>query len=141
MPLKVPNYGEWDGERRNLSGHHPPACTCYRCNEAKMPGRENRQPPQTASSPAAAQPTAPARPSAPKPKPVGPRPARRPLRATGRVIGTALRYAAALHLVTIAGLAIYAVVQDGTAGVAPALAAAWDAYAGAWTSVIQAIRG
>lgn len=140
MPLKVQNYGEWDGERRNLSGHHPPACTCYRCNEAKMPGRENRQPPQTTSVPAApAQQAAPSRPAAPRP--AGTRPARRPMRAIGRVIGAVLRYAVALHLATIAGLAIYALAQDGTAGVAPALAAAWDAYAGAWSSAIQAIRG
>lgn len=140
MPLKAPNYGEWDGERRNLTGHHPPACTCYRCNEAKSAGQENRRPPQAASGPAApTQQAAPARPAAPKP--AGTRPARRPLRAMRRVIGAALRYAAALHLVTIAGLAIYAVVQDGAAGVAPALAAAWDAYAGAWTSAVQAIGG
>ena len=33
MPLKIQNYGDWRGDRR--SGHHPPACTCYRCNEER----------------------------------------------------------------------------------------------------------
>ena len=33
MPLKIQNYGEWRGDRRG--GHHPPACTCYRCNEER----------------------------------------------------------------------------------------------------------
>ena len=62
-------------------------------------------------------------------------------KGSGGKTGAALRYAAALHLATIAGLAIYALAQDGAAGVAPALAAAWDAYAGAWTSAVQAVRG
>ena len=66
MPLKVQNYGEWDGERRNQRGYHPPACTCYRCNEAKMPVRETRRPGQADSAPAAPQQTAPSRPSAPE---------------------------------------------------------------------------
>ena len=140
MPLKVQNYGEWDGERRNLQGHHPPACTCYSCNEAKRAGQENRPSPPAAAGPAPVTPqTAPSRPAAPRP--AGTRPARRPMRAIGRVIGAALRYTVALHAVTIAGLAIYALAQDGAAGVAPALAAAWDAYAGAWASAIQAVRG
>ena len=33
MPLRIQNYGEWRGDRRG--GHHPPACTCYRCNEER----------------------------------------------------------------------------------------------------------
>ena len=31
--MKVQNYGEWRGDRRG--GHHPPACTCYACNEQR----------------------------------------------------------------------------------------------------------
>lgn len=67
MPLKVPNYGEWDGELRNQRGYHPPACTCYRCNEAKMLGRETRRSGQADSAPAPPQQTAPSRPAAPIP--------------------------------------------------------------------------
>ena len=36
MPLKIGNYGNWEGDRpgnRPGSGYHPPACTCYSCNE------------------------------------------------------------------------------------------------------------
>lgn len=33
MPLKIPNYGDWGGDR--VRGYHPPACTCYRCNEER----------------------------------------------------------------------------------------------------------
>ena len=31
--MKIQNYGEWKGDRSG--GHHPPACTCYRCNEER----------------------------------------------------------------------------------------------------------
>ena len=31
--MKIHNYGEY--EKSRLRGYHPPACTCYRCNEAK----------------------------------------------------------------------------------------------------------
>ena len=135
MPLRVQNYGEWDGERRNQRGYHPPACTCYSCNEAKRQGgSEIRIQPLTASSPAVAEPAA-------APMPAGTRPARRPLRAVGRVVGAALRYAVALHEVTVAGLVVYAIVQDGAGGVAPALSAAWDAYAGAWAAAVRAVAG
>ena len=34
MPLKIQNYGEWKGD--GPGGHHPPACTCYRCNEQRQ---------------------------------------------------------------------------------------------------------
>ena len=34
MPLKIQNYGEWKGD--GPRGHHPPACTCYRCNEQRQ---------------------------------------------------------------------------------------------------------
>ena len=33
MPLKIQNYGDWKGDSRR--GHHPPACTCFRCNEER----------------------------------------------------------------------------------------------------------
>ena len=33
MPLKIQNYGDWAGDKRG--GHHPPACTCYGCNEER----------------------------------------------------------------------------------------------------------
>ena len=29
--MKIQNYGEWKGSKAR--GHHPPACTCYQCNE------------------------------------------------------------------------------------------------------------
>ena len=32
--MKVPNYGQWEGDQPG--GHHPPACTCYACNELKL---------------------------------------------------------------------------------------------------------
>ena len=133
MPLKVTNYGEWEGDRQ---GYHPPACTCYSCNEAKRGGWEIRPAPQTASVPAAM-------PQAQRQRnqPAGTRPARSPFRAMGRITGAALRYAIALHAAAIAGLAIYAGVQDGAEGIVPALSTAWDAYAGAWASAVQAVRG
>ena len=133
MPLKVTNYGEWEGDRQ---GYHPPACTCYSCNEAKRGGWEIRPEPQTVSVPAAM-------PQAQRQRnqPAVTRPARRPFRAMGRITGAALRYAIALHAAAIAGLAIYAIVQDGAEGIVPALSTAWDAYAGAWASAVQAIRG
>ena len=31
--MKIQNYGDWKGDKRG--GHHPPACTCYRCNEQR----------------------------------------------------------------------------------------------------------
>ena len=31
--MKIQNYGGWKGDKRG--GHHPPACTCYRCNEER----------------------------------------------------------------------------------------------------------
>ena len=34
MPLKIQNYGEWKGD--GPGGHHPPACTCYSCNEQRQ---------------------------------------------------------------------------------------------------------
>ena len=33
MPLRISNYGNWEGERPD--GHHPPACTCVACNEER----------------------------------------------------------------------------------------------------------
>lgn len=33
MPLKIQNYGDWDGKTKR--GHHPPICTCYGCNEGR----------------------------------------------------------------------------------------------------------
>ena len=133
MPLKVTNYGEWEGDRR---GYHPPACTCYRCNEAKRAVPETPLRPPAAYG-AAAMPQA----QRQRNKPAGTRPARRPFRATGRIIGAALRYAITLHAAAIAGLAIYAIVQDGVEGIVPALSTAWDAYAEAWASAVQAVRG
>ena len=133
MPLKVTNYGEWEGDRQ---GYHPPACTCYSCNEAKRAVPETPLRPPTVAVPAAM-------PQAQRQRnqPVGTRPARRPFRAMGRSIGAALRYAIALHAAAIAGLAIYAGVQDGADGIVPALSTAWDAYVGAWASAVQAVRG
>ena len=31
--MKIQNYGGWKGDRPG--GHHPPACTCYKCNEER----------------------------------------------------------------------------------------------------------
>ena len=31
--MKIQNYGDWQGDKPG--GHHPPACTCYRCNEER----------------------------------------------------------------------------------------------------------
>ena len=41
MPLRIENYGEWRGDRRG--GHHPPACTCYRCNEERRRVEASKQ--------------------------------------------------------------------------------------------------
>ena len=32
--MKIQNYGDWEGDKPR--GHHPPACTCYRCNEERL---------------------------------------------------------------------------------------------------------
>ena len=40
MPLKIGNYGNWEGNRpsnRPGGGYHPPAYTCYTCNEGRNP--------------------------------------------------------------------------------------------------------
>lgn len=133
MPLKVTNYGEWEGDRQ---GYHPPACTCYSCNEVKRDVPETPLRPPAVSVPAAMPQV-----QRQRNQPAGTRPARRPFRAMGRIIGAALRYAIALHAAAIAGLAIYAAVQNGADGIVPALSTAWDAYAGAWESAVQAVRG
>ena len=57
---------------------------------------------------------------------------RRRTRLLKRLLTTALSYAIALHGVGVIALVIYSVVQEGTAGVAPVLAQAWDAYFSAW---------
>ena len=60
MPLRIGNYGEWEGDRRSGrpgTGYHPPACTCFACNE----GRDKQRagvPPTTNRAPAR-QPTPP----------------------------------------------------------------------------------
>ena len=47
MPLKIQNYGDWDGETKR--GHHPPNCTCYGCNEERTaPTAPVSQPPALA---------------------------------------------------------------------------------------------
>ena len=46
MPLKIQNYGDWDGDAKQ--GHHPPNCTCYRCNEMRNP--LNYEPGRTATT-------------------------------------------------------------------------------------------
>ena len=33
MPSRIQNYGDFGGDR--VRGHHPPACTCYNCNEER----------------------------------------------------------------------------------------------------------
>ena len=33
-PMKIQNFGEWEGDRRG--GHHPPACTCVVCTERRL---------------------------------------------------------------------------------------------------------
>ena len=32
--MKIPNYGEY--EKGELRGYHPPACTCFDCNEVRI---------------------------------------------------------------------------------------------------------
>ena len=58
MPLKIGNYGNWERDRpgnRPGSGYHPPACTCYTCNEghARRAARSGtgRTQPRPGSSP------------------------------------------------------------------------------------------
>ena len=58
MPLKIGNYGAWEGDRpgnRPGNGHHPPACTCHTCNEGRtrraVRGRTGRAQPRPGSSP------------------------------------------------------------------------------------------
>lgn len=52
MPLRIGNYGSWEGDRpgkRPGGGYHPPACTCYECNEGRRRRRtsedSSRRPP------------------------------------------------------------------------------------------------
>ena len=58
MPLKIQNYGEWEGDR---PGYHPPACTCYECNEGRRRQKAAaaiRQAEESIRQPAAPFPTA-----------------------------------------------------------------------------------
>ncbi len=119
MPLKIQNYGEWAGDKRG--GHHPPACTCFNCNERK------RSRPRSVASPR---------------RPLGrpaPRVAVEPIRprTSGfgmfrHVVATAIRYTVALHAVGLAGLVVYGLTQGGTSDVGPVLSSAGDAYIQAW---------
>ena len=37
MALRIQNYGDGENEkRRKLRGYHPPACTCFACNEEQL---------------------------------------------------------------------------------------------------------
>ena len=63
----------------------------------------------------------------------------RVFRVSRLITATALRYALALHVATLAALAVYTIIQNGFTGVLPMLADAADAYAGAWVSVIEAM--
>ena len=43
MPLRIGNYGKWDGDKpsdRAGQGYHPPACTCYHCVEGRRRAEE-----------------------------------------------------------------------------------------------------
>ena len=43
MPLKIGNYGKWDGDRpsdKAGQGYHPPACTCFHCIEGRRRAEE-----------------------------------------------------------------------------------------------------
>ena len=58
MPLKIGNYGNWEGDRpgqRPGGGYHPPACTCYTCNEGHSRraarGSTGRTPPRPSGNP------------------------------------------------------------------------------------------
>lgn len=47
MPLRIGNYGDWSGDRRDPKrrpgyGYHPPACTCYECVEGKQQAEAKR---------------------------------------------------------------------------------------------------
>ncbi len=268
MAMKIPNYG--GGEHDRLPGYHPPACTCYDCNEGRRRQEEVRRKteadarreaaireaeeavrkPAPAKTPAMARPARPrgltisdythesvtltwtdpgdntitgyqilrrvrgpgqdfapivddtgttdttyvdhtvvpkalyayqvkainavglspqrhaanvdipAAPTESSPPPAAPAspsssqsakaktpPARRGQRQESRVfrvsrliMATALRYALALHVATLAALAVYAIIQNGFTGVLPMLADAMDAYVGAWASGIEALR-
>ena len=48
MPMRIQNYGDWDGDR---SGHHPPNCTCYGCNEAKAKTQTQTKVPAATGTP------------------------------------------------------------------------------------------
>ncbi len=180
MPLKIPNYGDWGGD--GVRGYHPPACTCYRCNEerrrvetskeeerrvAEYDRRvaENQKPtkddqnkrgknkptrpgggqssPRTTSQRRAAeavdQSVAGARPVARARTNVGrstaPREESKALRMSRAVTASAIRYALALHVAAIVGLAAYGLVQGGTSNVMPTLNGATTAYVQAWNTM------
>ena len=54
-----------------------------------------------------------------------------------RITATTLRYALAVHVATVAGLAVYTVIQAGAADVLPTLADAGEAYGTAWASMVS----
>ena len=137
MPLKIQNYGEWEGDKPG--GHHPPACSCHDCNEGRrtqdtaIGGQRAaaavRQVEEVLRKPAQPQQVA-------SPKQPLTRPASRALaqrtRAVRRVMAAALQYSVGLHVAGVAALAVYGLIQEGTAGVGPILARAGAAYAGVW---------
>ena len=185
---RLGNFGPW-------GGRHPPACTCYDCNEQRQReeaskeearrvgeydrlvagsrargGKQQNNPKSPVSKPwhpgkasASTQsqrtqlnPSSQQRPtssqrraaetvrrskvgtqSATQSRPTTP--SRKPQGRQGRILGvskaivaSALRYALALHVVAVAGLAVYALAQGGAPSVLPTLSDAAVAYAQAW---------
>ena len=135
MPLKIQNYGEWEGDKPG--GHHPPACSCHDCNEGRrtqdtaIGGQRAaaaiRQAEEALRKPA--QPVASARQPLTRP---APRALAQRTRAVRRVVAAALRYSVGLHVAGVAALAIYGLIQEGTAEVSPVLARAGSGYVEAW---------
>lgn len=131
MPLRIGNYGDWSGDRRDPKkrpghGNHPPACTCYACVEerrkvearriAEAADRELRYGPRGSTREVPKKPPKPPKPPKAKKPPKPPKPKRELPERTeeekakdARLGGIILLVLAVLAVLVIAG-AIWGVV-------------------------------
>ena len=148
--MKIQNYGEWKGDKRG--GHHPPACTCYRCNEvrlneeaaqgeARRVAEYDRRVAESSERPQADtnrdKVAAPTRPGGGQSRAstTSERLSSEAVRLLRAVTASALRYALGLHAVAAVGLLAYALIQGGASSVLPTLDSATDAYINAWRTM------
>lgn len=138
MPSRIQNYSEWDGRP---PGYHPPACTCYQCNEGRLrqsdEGHKRQATARLAAAAARSNKHSTATPPVRAPSHRGH--TRQAWKVTRRIVTMAICYALALHVITLAALVIYTIFLEETQGVLLMLNNAGEAYVNAWRSAIASI--